>query len=76
MADEKYEDRVNIFHYNDKTGMYKVLAVNPTDKNDSAFFSIRTGMKGGNKDNLSLKLDKKEIAFLILELQGLYNELK
>jgi len=72
---EEYRDRLNIFHYNDRTSMYKALAVNPTDKNDSLFFSIREGMKGQKANSLSLKLDRKEIAYVIMELTKIYNEL-
>ena len=72
---DTYKDRINIFHYNDKTSMYKALAINPTNENDAAFFSIREGMKGSKPNSLSLKFDKKEIAFMILEMQKMYNEL-
>ena len=70
------EDRINIFHFNDQTQLYKTLAINPTDENDAVFYTIRTGVKGQKGQSLSLKLDKKEVAFLILELQKLYNGLK
>lgn len=72
---EYKEDRINIMHYNDKTGMYKTLSVNPTDKNDSAFFSIRQGVKGSQSDRLVLALGKQEIAYMVMELTKLYNEL-
>ena len=72
---EQYKNFSEVFHYNEKTGMYKTLAINPTDKNDSVFFSIREGMKGQKANSLSLRLDKKEIAYLILDLTKLYNTL-
>ena len=68
MADEGYKDKINVFHYNDKTKMYKSLSVNPTRENDAMFFSIREGMKGEKSNSLSLKFSKPEIAYLILEL--------
>ena len=73
---EDYKDKINVFHYNDKTSMYKALAINPTDDNDSIFIAIRQGMKGEKANSLALKLDMKEIAYLIMELKKLYNDLE
>jgi len=72
---KKYEDRLSIMHYNDKTSMYKVLAANPTEKNDGIFFSIREGVKGEKSNRLTLMLNKQEIAYTIMELTKIYNEL-
>jgi hypothetical protein len=72
---EEYKNHTDVFHYNDKTGMYKSLAINPTDKNDCAFFSIREGMKGQKANSLSLRLSKSEIAYIIMDLTKLYNKL-
>ena len=77
MADEReYKNHTEVFHYNDKTGMYKTLAINPTEKKDSVFFSIREGMKGSKANSLSLRLDQKELAYVILNLNKLYNSLE
>lgn len=72
---ETYKDKINVFHYNEKTKMYKALGINPTEDNDAVFFSIREGMKGEKSNRLVLNLNKQEIAFIIMELQKLYNEL-
>jgi len=75
-SSEKREDKLSIFHYQEATGMYKVLAFNPNDKNDGMFASIRNGVKGTKAQNLSLFLNKQEVAYVIMELTKLYNALK
>jgi len=73
---EYQKDKISIMHYNDKTQMYKVLAINPTDKADSAFFSIREGTKGEKSNRLTLALSRPEIAYLIMDMTKLFNELE
>ena len=68
---------MQIFHYNEKTNEYKALEISPTENKDGVFLSIRSGSKRSDyKERLTLKLDKQEIAYLILELEGIYRELK
>lgn len=81
---KKYEDKISIMHFNDKTGEYKVLSMNPllTDKEGNqlddnrkgAFIGIRIGKKGEQAQKLTLALSKQEIAFLIMEATKMYNK--
>ena len=75
-SEERREDRLNIFHYNDSTGMYKVFAINPTDDGTGVFTSIRTGVKGTKANSLSLKLNWQELAYVVLEMTRIFNERK
>ena len=76
MPEEKYKDRISVYHYNEKTRIYTALGINPTESNDKVFFSIAKGEAGISKERVVLALNKQEIAFLIMELKKLYNELE
>ncbi len=68
--------QIDIFHYNDKTKKYKAFNINPTDDNDAVFVSLTAGSKqDGKRERVVLKLDKKELAYLILEAQKIYGNL-
>ena len=71
---KKFEDKVSIMHYNDKTGEYKVLAVNPMDDRKGTFVGIRIGKKGEQANRQTLALNKQEIAYLIMGLTKIFNQ--
>ena len=74
---KKYEDRFSIMHYNDKTQEYKVLSINPEpNENKGVFLGLRMGTKGQTPTKLTLMLTKSELAYLIMEGQRIYNDLK
>jgi len=73
---EYQKDKMSVMHFNDKTQKYKVLAISPIpEKNDGAFLSIREGTKGEKSNRLTLALSKQEIAYIIMDLTKLFNEL-
>lgn len=69
------DDVVDVYHYNDKTKEYKSMKFQPTPKKDGVFVNAISGESGNpdSKQTISMKLNKMELAFLILELQNLYN---
>lgn len=68
--------QIDIFHYNDKTKKYKAFNINPTDDNDAVFVSLTAGSKqDSTRDRVVLKLDKKELAYLLLEGRKIYDNL-
>lgn len=73
---KKFEEpKIKIMHYSDKTGLYKNLTVNPTDRNDSVFFSIMQGVKGQDNERITVALNKQEISYLIMSLTKIFNDL-
>ena len=67
---------VEIFHYNDKTKEYKAFNINPVDDNSGVFVSLANGSKESNfRNRIVLKLNKQELAYLIMEADKLYNSL-
>lgn len=68
--------KIDIFHYNDKSKKYKAFNINPTDENTDVFLSMTSGDKQADKrDRIALKLNKQELAFLIMQATKIYNEL-
>ena len=67
---------MNIFHYKKTSGEYKAFDISPTDDNDAVFCSVTNGVKNGARDRLALKLNKQELAYIILECQKIYNSLE
>lgn len=66
----------SIFHYNDKTKNYKSLDATMIDDRSGVFFSMMEGNKPKNEKNrITLKLGRAEIAYLIMELTKIYNDL-
>jgi len=71
---KEFKNDVEIFHYSDKTGEYKKLTINKAYDRDSWFFKIVNGKKGEDNKELTLALDRKELAYLIKELERAYNK--
>jgi len=71
---DKYNNDIEIFHYNEKNRTYKKLSIN--SDGDKYFFSVVEGKKGEKEaiKRTTILLDRKELAFLILELKKLYNK--
>jgi len=67
---------MNIFHYKKSSGEYKAFNINPTDDNDAVFVNIVQGVKNGNRDQLTLKMNKQELAFIVMEATKIYNSLE
>ena len=67
---------MNIFHYKKKSGEYTAFNLDPTDDSDSVFISMSKGVKNGARDRLAMKLNKQELAYLILEGQKVFNSLE
>ena len=66
---------MNIFHFKKASGEYTSFNIDPTDTNDSVFISVVKGVKNGHRDRLSMKMNKQELAYIIMEGQRLYNSL-
>lgn len=69
---------INIMHYNREKQTYKVFEgqiLRNEGREPALLISMREGEKGNqaSRHNLSIALNKQEIAYLILELQKLYN---
>ena len=76
MVEDRYIKWLDIYHYNEKNGMYTAFTVSPVpDSKDSAFVSLRKGMKGEKSENIAVRLSKQEIAYAIMELTKIYNEI-
>ena len=73
---DKYSNDIEIFHYNNSKNTYKKLSIAQSDKEGKYFFTIIEGKKGEKEaiKRVALLIDKKELAFLILELEKLYNK--
>jgi len=67
---------MNIFHYKKASGEYKAFNINPTDDNDSVFVNIVQGVKNGHRDQLTLKMNKQELAYIVMEATKIYNSLE
>ena len=66
---------MNIFHYKKTSGEYKAFDITPTDEKDAVFCSVTNGVKSGARDRLVMKLNKQELAYIIMETQKIYNSL-
>lgn len=66
---------MNIFRYKKESGEYKALNINPTDDNDSVFINMVEGVKNGKRDQIVIKANKPDLAYLIMECTKLYNSL-
>ena len=74
MPEDKYIEWLDIYHYNDRTGMYTALTISPVpDDNTSVFVSLRKGVKGSKPENISVKLSKQELGYLGLESINIFN---
>jgi len=67
---------MNIFHYKKKSGEYTAFNINPTDDNDSVFVNIVKGVKNGNRDQLTMKMNRQELAYIVMEATKLFNSLE
>lgn len=67
---------MNIFHYKKSSREYKALDISPVDTNDAVFVSISNGVKNGKRDRISMKANKQELAYLIMECTKIYNALE
>ena len=67
---------MNIINYKKSSGEYKAFNINPTDDNDAVFVNIVQGVKNGNRDQLTLKMNKQELAFIVMEATKIYNSLE
>ena len=69
--------QLDVFHYNDKTKKYKAFNINPTDEMDAVFVSITSGCKTDNqRERIVLKLSRQELAYLVMQTQKIFGELK
>jgi len=66
---------MNIFHFKKNSGEYTAMNIDPTDDNDGVFCSIVKGVKNGNRDRLAMKMNKQELAYIVMECQKIYNSL-
>jgi len=67
---------MNIFHYKNKSGEYKSFNIYPTDDNNAVFVTIAEGVKNGKRDSIATRLNRQELAYLIIEGQKIYNSLE
>ena len=67
---------MNIFHYKKASGEYKAFDINPTDDNDAVFLNMANGVKNGKRENIAMKANKQELAFIIMECTKIYNNLE
>jgi len=65
----RWETLANLFHYNDKTGMYKKLELARTDR--GIVIALREGQKGKDRNSIVFQLNEQEIALLALKLMKL-----
>ena len=71
-----YTNDLSIFHYNQSNLTYKSINVNSLDDNSGVFFTISEGTKKTeHKNRITMKLNKMELAYMIRELDKIYNKL-
>ena len=71
--EQKKEWRVlaDLFHYNEKNGMYKKLEISRTETGNIVI-KVSEGQKGKDRNFVVFQLSKQELAYLVLQLQAIY----
>ena len=64
---------VEIYHYNEKSKSYKKLIIN--EFKDGVLVKLIEGTKGSGYDDRNMFLNRMELAYLIKELERLYNNM-
>jgi len=61
----------DLFHYNEKNGMYKKLEISKTETGNIVI-KVSEGQKGKDRNFVVFQLSKQELAYLVLQLQAIY----
>ena len=68
---KNWEVLAELFHYNEKNGMYKRLDISKTETGNIVI-RLSEGQKGKDRNFIVFQLSKQELAYLTLELQAIY----
>jgi len=66
-----WEVLAELFHYNERNGMYKKLEVSKTETGNIVI-KMSEGQKGQDRNYIVFQLSKQELAYLVLQLQAIY----